>query len=514
MIAFAAALAGTFQYDDFALLSDPGITSPGGWVDCFRLLQTRPLTWFSFWLNYQTAGEHAWVWHAVNLILHVAVALLLWDVLRRLIAPQAALIAALIFAAHPMMAEPVNYIFARGTLLAALFGLLAVRSWTAPSLSRLGKAEFGAAEFGAAGGGTAERFGAEWSAVAWFAAAMLAKEEAAALPVFLVLLDWSRGRRLRLRPFGSMFGVALVLGLRVVWATSVIAGSQAGAQAGISPLAYFAVQGVAIWRYLRMLVLPWGFTVDVEIARPPWALAVLAWLGIAAVCVAAARRFRDLRAGFWLLGGLVLLAPSSSILPASDVAADRRLYLPMIALSAAIALVVLRVDRRVLVLGLVALVGISFRYSLVWRTPEALWSEAKEYAPDKIRPRLQLARALPPEGALRELAEAARMAPGDSDIATEQGRVWLTAGRPAEALAAFGRALALDPGDARALNNRGTALAALGQMSAARGDFERALERDPCLYDARVNLKRLGLGDAPATGACRYTPGELAELER
>jgi hypothetical protein len=380
--------------------------------------------------------------------------------------------------------------------------------------TKFGTTKFGVAGSGAAGLGAAERFGAEWAAVAWFSAAMLAKEEAAALPVFLVLLDWSRGRKLPLPPLGAMFGVALAFGLRVVWATSAIAGSQAGAQAGISPLAYFAVQGVAIWRYLRMLVLPWGFTVDVEIARPHWALAALAWLGIAAVCIVAARRFRDLRAGFWVLGGLVLLAPSSSILPASDLAADRRLYLPMIALSAALALVVPRVDRRVLALALVALIGISVRYSLVWRTPEALWSEAKDHAPDKIRPRLQLARALPPEAALRELAEDARMAPGDADIATEQGRVWLTAGRPAEALAAFGRALALDPGDARALNNRGTALAALGQMSAARADFERALARDPCLFDARVNLKRLGLGDVEAGGACRYTPGELAELER
>jgi hypothetical protein len=485
--AFGAALAGTFQFDDFALLSDPGITSPGGWVDCFRLTQTRPLTWFTFWVNYQVAGEHAAVWHAVNLALHVAVALLLWDVLRRLIAPNVALVAALIFAVHPMLTESANYIFARGTLLAALFSLLAMRSWI------LGRA---------------------WIAVAWFAAAMLAKEEAAALPVFLVLLDLSRRRALRMAPAGAMFGVALALGLRVVWATTVVAGSQAGAQAGISPLAYLAVQGPAIWRYLRMLVVPWGFTVDVEIARPaPW-LAAVAWMGIVAVCIAAARRFRGLRAGFWVLGGLVLLAPSSSILPASDLAADRRLYLPMLALSTAAALAVIRFDRRALAFGLLALMAISVRYSLAWRTPEALWSEAKLRAPGKIRPRLQLARALPPEPALRELAEAQRIAPADPAIAAEQGRVLLTAGRPAEALAAFGRALALEPTDARALNNRGTALAALGQMSAARADFERAVERDPCLFDARINLKRLGFPDTEPEGGCRYTPAERAELER
>jgi tetratricopeptide (TPR) repeat protein len=487
MAAFGAGLGGAFQFDDFGLLSDPGITSPGGWVDCFRLTQTRPLTWFTFWLNDQAAGEHAAAWHAVNLAVHVTVAVLLLAVLRELIALRAAIVAALIFAVHPLFAEPVNYIFARGTLLAALFSLLALRSWTRDRC---------------------------WVSVAWFAVAMLAKEEAAAVPVFLLLLDWSRGRGWRMAPLGAMFGIALAFGVRVLWATSVVAGSQAGVQAGISPLAYFAVQGVAIWRYLAMLVAPWGFTVDVELARPALWLAVLAWLGIAALCFAAAWRFRNLRVGFWLIGGLVLLLPSSSILPAADLAADRRMYLPMIALSAAAGLVLARLDWRVLACGLAVLAGISVRYSTVWRTPEALWTEAKLRAPDKVRPRLQLARARPAAGALRELAEAQKMAPDDPAIAAEQGRVWLTAGRPAEALAAFGRALALDPGDAGALNNRGTALAALGQMDAARADFERALARDPCLFDARLNLKRLGWGRAARGENCRYTPVERAELER
>jgi tetratricopeptide (TPR) repeat protein len=221
-----------------------------------------------------------------------------------------------------------------------------------------------------------------------------------------------------------------------------------------------------------------------------------------------------LRAGFWVLGGLALLAPSSTILPASDLAADRRLYLPMIALCAAFALLVERVDRRALAAALVVLVGISVRTSLVWRTPEALWSEAKLRSPGKIRPRLQLARALAPDAALRELSEAGKMAPGDPAIAGAIGRIWLSAGKPAEALAAFGRALALDPENAGALNNRGTALAALGQADAARADFLRALERDPCLFDARVNLKRMGGTEGGVDGACRFTPGQLAEMGR
>lgn len=152
----------------------------------------------------------------------------------------------------------------------------------------------------------------------------------------------------------------------------------------------------------------------------------------------------------------------------------------------------------------IILAAISFHYTGLWRDPEALWREAVEHAPSKLRPRLQLARALPPDRALSVLEEAQRLAPGDPEVATDQGRALLALGRPGEALGAFGRALALDPNDARALNNRGAALAALGQPDAARADYERALSKDPCLFDARLNLLRMGVRTATPPG-CRYT---------
>ena len=186
-------------------------------------------------MNYQVGGENPAGYHLVNLALHLAVAALVWEVLRRLIPGRAALIAAVIFAVHPFAAEPVNYVFARAILLAALFSLLAIRSWVM------------------------ER---PWAAVAWFRLAMLAKEECAALPAFLMLLDFSRGVRWRWPPLAAMFGIALGLGLRTVWATAITPGALAGAQAGISPLAYFAAQGLVVLKYLSKVVVPWGFFVD------------------------------------------------------------------------------------------------------------------------------------------------------------------------------------------------------------------------------------------------------------
>jgi tetratricopeptide (TPR) repeat protein len=185
----------------------------------------------------------------------------------------------------------------------------------------------------------------------------------------------------------------------------------------------------------------------------------------------------------------------------------------MIAFAPLIAAALTRLDRRAAWVALAAYTLISVRYSYVWQTEERLWSEAAARSPGKARPLLHLARLKPPVEALAILARAQQIAPDDAAVAAEQGRAYIAMDRPAEALAAFGRALAISPGDAAALSNRGVALALLGQTAAARDDFERALKANPCLFDARLNLKRLGT-PAPAAPQCRYTPEQRTQLEQ
>jgi hypothetical protein len=345
-----------------------------------------------------------------------------------------------------------------------------------------------------------------WLAVIWFTMAMLAKEECAAVPLVLILLpgdDRSLWSRLRRPAFVVMVVIGAAIGMRTLLAGAAIAGSGVGAHAGISPLAYLESQGVVIWRYLRLFVIPWGFSIDPSLRPPPLWIAILAWVALAAVCLI------PFRGRFWFLMGLLLLAPSSSILPAADLAADRRMYLPMIALCACAGVLLQAMDRRGVVAIVLGLIAISIRYSVVWTSPVTLWSEARRLAPDAARPRIQLARVLPPEEALDQLRDA----PDTEMVATEQGRLLLTLGRPAEALPAFGRALALSPNDARAISNRAVALAALGSREAAIAEFQRALAEDPCLSDARENLAKLGVvGAVPESCGAKGTLGGRISL--
>jgi hypothetical protein len=468
LAAFGGCMFAAFEFDDFSLFSPSPVMLPRHWFDCFR--QTRPLTELTFWINDALFGRQPLSWHIVDLLLHLAVVALVWDVLRRLIGDRAGFLAAIIFAVHPMMTEPVAYVFARATLLATLFSLLAMRSWIA---------------------------GKFWLAAFWFTIAMFAKEECAALPLVLIAL---KNRDHRERPaFLAMLIIALAIGLRTLQAAARIQGSGVGTNAGISPLAYLGTQAVSIWRYLRVFVIPWGFSIDPSLTRPSLGIEILAWIALAVVCLI------PFRGRFWFLMGLLLLAPSSSILPAADLAADRRMYLPMVAFCACAGMLLENVDRRAMVAIVLGLIAVSIRYSILWTNPRALWSEAVRLAPEAARPRIQLARVVAPTDGLGILQDA----PDTEQVATERGRLLLVLGRPAEALAAFGRALTLNPNDARAISNRAVALASLGSREAAIAELKRALEKDPCLSDARENLSKLGVWSATPAGCVRGPTGTV-----
>jgi protein O-mannosyl-transferase len=357
---------------------------------------------------------------------------------------------------HPLQAESVDYVWGRGIVLAALFCLLSLWAWLE---------------------------GRHWLAVLCFAAALLAKEECAAFPLALLLLD-----RKHLAPIAAMFGLSAAAGIHVWYALSVTPGALGGAQAGISPARYLLAEGGVILRYLRMLIVPYGFTIDPDIRVPPLWAGLLAWTAILSLAYYAWRRN-----WWWILAGMLLLLPSSSLLPASDLAADRRMYLPLVAFAAAAALGLTRLKLPTAAAAAVvaALVLVSVSRAAVWASDESLWREAVRRAPGKIRPRIQLARNLRAAEALEVLAAARRLSPQDPRIATEIGKVLLTQGQPSRALEEFGYALAADPHDARNFNNRGVALEMLGQTAAAQADFEHALRLDPALTEARDNLQKI-----------------------
>jgi len=465
LAAFGWSGAGPFHLDDATILSARAVTEFSGPLRLIRFPQSHPLTWLTFWVNYQLGGANPIGWHVVNLLLHLASVLLVFSALRRLIPERAAFLAAALFAVHPLNAETVNYIHARGALLCTVLSLASLRSW-------LG--------------------GRRWLAVAWFAGALLASNQCLTFPLFILLINFGPSRERReWKPLAAMLALSFLAALQTLYTSS---------SAGVSRLAYLAAEGPVVLRYLRLLLIPAGLTVDPDVRLVTGWPAFLSWLAVLALGASALLLFSRFRAGFWFLVGLLLL-PSASIWPAVDLAADSRMYLPMIAFAACAGVLLERVKPAVIAAIAVVLIGLSVERTLVWRTEQSLWSDAMEKSPDKVRPKIQLARVSDPARALALLQQAESQAPQDPRIPAEMGRIYLANGNAAQALAEFGRALALNPRSADALNNRGAALLALGQADAARQDFERALAINPCQPNARENLVHMGI-ERPAPQGC------------
>lgn len=474
IVAFLAwlALPGTFAFDDHSLFADPAVVPWDAWRQWVKMEQTRPLTYVTFWLDYHLWGANAAGFRFTNLLIHLGAAVFLFLAVKKLCNESVARIAAALFALHPLAHEPLLYVFARGSSLSALFCLLALWRWLEDK---------------------------PMQATLAFACSLLAKEEWVAFPMAILLIDFARGQRPKWVHIAAMAGLSAAAGARVLYATKVIAGSGSGFGQQTTPWAYFLSQGHAIPGYLWRLAVPVQMSIDP--ARPPDSLgtAVFAWTVIALTITAVSWFWaKSSQPGFWILPAWLLLLPSSSILPAADAIAYRRMYLPLAILAIALALMVQKYPR--VAMGLLLLwSGFAAARRATWQSERALWQEAAELAPVQTRPLIQLARLTPKDEALGYLAKARELAPGDPEVASERGRVWLESGDAAQALSEFGRALALAPANARHLQNRGVALVALGQVDAARADLENALRRDPCLQPARQNLIRLGIQPPPDT---------------
>jgi tetratricopeptide (TPR) repeat protein len=258
----------------------------------------------------------------------------------------------------------------------------------------------------------------------------------------------------------------------------------------VAPWKYLLAQGPAPWRYLRLIVLPFGFTVDPDIRAPAVWLSVLCW---AAFLAGAVKLWQSRRSEWavWMLAGLLLLLPNC-LLPSTEFYADQRMYLAMFGFAAAAGLLLTRVRSQALATSVaVALTLLSVVRTTVWMSDRSLWQEAVARAPQKVRPKVQLSRSLPAADALELLANARNLDLHDPSVPAEMGKILLQEHQVDGALIELGHAITLDPRNAECYNNRGVAFSLSGLTEAARSDFQSALDIDPNLSEARENLAKL-----------------------
>jgi len=533
--AYRRSLGGPFLYDDVdSILGNPTIRHlstallpPSGGT-----VSGRPVLNLSFAVNYAISGTAVWGYHALNVAIHAAAALLLFGIVRRTLAVPAAgsrpageclavaFAAALLWAVHPLQAESVAYVVQRAESLMGLFYLLTLYSFV---------------RFAESGGRAAA-----WAAVSLAACllGMATKEVMATAPLMVLIYDrafaggsfreaWRRRRALYLSYAACWVPLAFMV------AGTGGRGGTAGFGSGVPWWAYMLTQFKAVAHYLRLSVWPRPLVGDYGriLAGSPLEVAYCAAI---VLCLAAAAWIllrRNSPLGFLGAWFFVILAPSSSVIPVStEIMAEHRMYLSLatVVLLGVLALNALAGRRLFLAsAGLLALgLGIATaRRTAVYGSAFAFWSDvarkvpanagawnnlgiilagrgdqaaaiehyhrALALAPAYAYAHYNLANSLVATGHVEEAVghyeDALHYRPGDPSIHFNFANALALEKRPLPAAAEFREALRLDPGRADAWFNLADAMVKAGNLDEAASAYSHVVLIRPDFPDARVN---------------------------
>lgn len=120
VLVYADSLHGEFQFDD-AAITQWNAGQLGAYVQREMGIGHRPLAMLTYKLNFKW-GKTSLGFHLVNLAIHlVSVSLVFFIALALLESLEGAAFGATVFACHPFFADSVNYIYARGSMMAAMF---------------------------------------------------------------------------------------------------------------------------------------------------------------------------------------------------------------------------------------------------------------------------------------------------------------------------------------------------------------------------------------------------------
>ena len=365
----------TFPFVDWDdakfLLSNPLIA--GGEVNMIDYLFTPQLTYVVpvlvvlERLLYVVGGGSAWLFHLAVLLLHASNAFLVGRLAKRLGAgPRASVVAALCWACHPIVAEPVSWATGFKDVLALSLSLGCILAYLDGSARRV--LLFGTLAF-------------------------FSKPTTVLLPAALFFLE--PRRKIPLIGLSAVAGIAAVVSLV---ARTTLLESQSGAKLDrINPLIILTEQ---VENYLAPIALHPSYTVN---DASYWSLgigllltAVVAWLGW------------RMRGGirFALLFAVAAYLPSSQLVPFPRTMADSYLYAPSAGLCLFLALVpwprrkdVLRIAGAVVVVfGLLAA-----RQSGRWRSNEDLWLPLIQDEPGWAYPCILLAQGYRMEGRSKDV---------------------------------------------------------------------------------------------------------------
>jgi tetratricopeptide (TPR) repeat protein len=501
----------------------------------------RPVVNYSFALNYYFDGLNLAGYHLTNFCIHFLTALLLMAVVRRTLllpyfagrfnaaAGWLAFVSALLWSVHPLLTDAVVYITQRTELMMAWFYLAtlycSLRYWSyLPLAARSAEPGEGRGE-----GALDERLPTSSRPTLWLSLAivaclcgMLSKEVMVSAPIIVLLFD---------RTFISgSFAAAvrrswkLYVGLALTWLPLVILSldSPRSLSSGFhlceNILVYWFTQCKVLLMYLKLAIWPWPLRCAYELPKVDsfasffiYVVPVLLMSALALWLL-----WRNHPVGFVLVFVGAILAPTSIMPILTEMAAERRMYLPLAALIALAVVGIYLFMRRQLALSvaagdsspdskgpaMVAFISVVLFvsvYSIVganrlsdYYNETLMWQQVAESQPLNHMAHYNLGLAYNQAGreaeSLAELEKSVAAHNRYPNARSALGFALMNAGRMPEAIESIQTALDIAPDYVPALNNMGIALIRLGRYSEAVHYLQHAVRINPNHADAHHNL--------------------------
>lgn len=434
-----------------------------------------PLTTLTWAIERTLFGLDPFVFHLTNVIIHAINACgVMWLALRLGIRGMGPLIAALLFAWHPMKVESVAWVTERKDVLCAFFYILTLLAWHSYRITSRRKFYL--------------------LALALTTCALLAKPMAISIPIILLLWDWFLTGKIIRRQFIDKIPV-MVLSIGIGWLTY-----QHHMRMPIDHL----IQNALIFFYTALFypitfILPINLTPFHTLPHPiAWSngiysLSALLML-IVIISLWVLRRYR------WYIFAMLFWMGSMFFLWRYDeahdinIVADRFFYIPSIGICLALGYAYQNATvRRALLIWsiLIVMALLSARQVRYWHDSFTLYNYVLSLNPTNTialnnrgeawYQRKQYARSID------DYNQVLTLKPNDADTLMNRGLSYQALNQHEHAIEDFDRVIQLFPHYARAYNQRGVSYLRLKQLDRAMIDFNQTIQLSPDYAHAYIN---------------------------
>ncbi|QQG40427.1 MAG: tetratricopeptide repeat protein [Candidatus Levyibacteriota bacterium] len=458
-ISYVNALGNSFVSDDRGLVINMPI-----W-DTSTILSNPypPMRQFLYLVAYKIGGLNPALFRSFNIIFHAGTVMLIYTILCVMQKPKVGILAAALFAVHPILVESITWITAGAHAQYSFFFLLALLFYILPRKNTLNYAV----------------------SIGFYILALLSSEKAVVLALAFPLFEFSFGSLIRswkrIIPYFILSGFWVLLYLRLfTLRIEFFEGPQLIDSTFVNPLLQIPI---AITSYLQLIFWPNNLTIyHTELSFTLFEYIVrviffIIFLGVAAYCF---RRNRLIF--FWLTFFLVTLLPTINPFVHAWIVAERYIYLGTIGIVVTVAVIFARLGENLKYKKTIYIVFSFIIFSLAirtivrnidWQNEDNLWLATKETSPSSAQNHNNLGdyygRHGDLENSVKEFKRAIELKPNYADAYHNLGNAYRDMGRFEDAIKQYEKALSFNPGLWQSYHN-------IAAIYYSQKSFDRAID--------------------------------------